>query len=189
MSTESSQPFWLKNLPNYLTFFRIAVNPILLLLYPFDIKGIKVFCAALFALACFTDWLDGFIARRFNLETRLGAILDPIADKILIGTAIILIVSTNHLLPWLGGGLLCREIAVSGLRLAACQQKFSIDVSYIAKIKTFILDFSLTCLLVSYSLFGWPFLEIGMISIWFAFFISYYSAWLYLKDFMSKVTI
>ena len=80
------------DLPNHLSLFRIVTVPILLILYPLALKFYsKIFCSGLFALSAMTDWLDGFLARQFNLESSLNA-LDPIADKVLTGTALILII-------------------------------------------------------------------------------------------------
>lgn len=183
MQYNDHNPRWLKDLPNQLTLIRIAVVPILLILYPLGIESIKLFCAALFMLAAMTDWLDGFLARKFKAESKLGALLDPIADKMLTCTALLLIASSHAIWAWLAGTLLCREIAMSGIRLVASQQGITINVSLLAKFKTLFLDVALVCLLVNKPLFNWPFQEVGMISIWFALGCSLYSAYLYCREF------
>lgn len=180
---------WWRLLPNYITFFRIAIVPILLLLYPINIFGLNVFCAFLFAIAALTDWLDGYIARKFRLESKVGALLDPIADKMLIASALVLVASSQNLWAWMAGLLLCREIAISGLRLIALQHNFNLDVHYTGKIKTIFLGVALTCLMINYPLFGWPFEEVGMISIWLALFFSIISIWIYIKKLLNKITL
>ena len=182
---------WWRLIPNYLTFFRIAVIPLLLLLYPLNIFTLNVCCAFLFAIAALTDWLDGYIARRYKLESKIGALLDPIADKMLMASGLILVASAQNLwvLTCLAGFLLCREIAVSGLRLVALQHNFHLHVHFTAKIKTICLDVALTCLMVNYPLFGWPFEEVGIISIWLAFFFSLMSIWVYLKKILQQLDL
>lgn len=180
---------WIRSLPNQLTLFRMAVVPVLLVLFPLNIKGLNVFCAVLFMLAALTDYFDGMLARHFSVESRLGAIMDPVADKTLVGASLILIAANGALWTWMAGLLLCREIGMSGLRLVALEQGFTIDVSNLGKWKTFFLDVAVVCLMVNEPLFGWPFREVGMIAIWTAFAFSMYSAWLYLQSFLSKIKI
>ena len=174
---------WSKNIPNQLTLMRIAAVPILLVLYPLDMENVKVFCGLLFMLAAMTDFADGFIARRFNAESQIGAILDPIADKLLTAVALLLLASNGAMWTWMAGLLLAREIAMNGLRLVARDQNVDIPVSSLGKWKTLFLDVSITCLLVDKQLFGWPFHEVGMTAAWLSFFLSYYSAYLYFSNF------
>jgi CDP-diacylglycerol--glycerol-3-phosphate 3-phosphatidyltransferase len=175
-----------KNLPNQLSLFRIAVVPFILLIYPLDYHPLRMFAALLFTLAAISDWLDGYIARKYQLESRLGAVLDPIADKMLTGSALILLAGTHAVWPWLAGFLLARELGMSGLRLVAQEQGITIKVNTFGKVKTLVMDVALVCLMVNYPLFGWPFREVGMISIWLAVVLSFYSAWLYIREFMEQ---
>lgn len=180
---------WLRSLPNQITFVRIGAVPVLLILYPLNVENLKIFCAFLFLLAALTDWLDGFVARRLQLESKIGALLDPIADKMITAVALILLASSNLLWNWMAGLLLCREIAMNGLRLIALEQGIDIKVSSLGKWKTFFLDVAIVCLMVDKQLFGWPFREVGMTSIWLAFFLSYYSAYLYFSSFLESSKI
>ena len=180
---------WLKDLPNQLTLFRIAVVPLLLILYPLDFKQLNLFCAALFTLAAITDLLDGFIARQFKLESKLGTILDPVADKMLTASALVLVSHSGALWAWMAGAFLCREVAISGIRMMAHQEGIELNVSLMGKWKTLFMDVALVCLLVNFPLFGWPFREVGMVSIWMAFFASMYSAHFYVKDFWDKFKV
>ncbi|MEZ4741452.1 MAG: CDP-diacylglycerol--glycerol-3-phosphate 3-phosphatidyltransferase [Bdellovibrionota bacterium] len=178
---------WLRDLPNQLTLFRIAIVPLLLLLFPLDFRPLKLFCAFMFALAAISDWLDGFIARRYDSITKLGKILDPIADKILTAAALVLLTDAQVIYAWVAGLFLCRELAVSGLRHMAAQQQIEIQVSPLGKWKTFILDVALTCMMVNEPLFGWPWVEVGMICLWTSLLISLYSAWEYGTKFWKMV--
>lgn len=180
---------WLKGLPNQLTLFRIAVIPLLLALFPWGLESLNIFCAALFAIAALTDFADGFIARQFKMESKLGTLIDPIADKLLTTAGLVLLTGSNLVWSWLAGILLCREIALSGLRLVAQQQGLSIPVNWLGKGKTFFLDLAIPCLMVKKPLFGLPFWEVGMISLWISLVLSLVSAWVYIKGFLKQADI
>ena len=130
-----------KNLPNYLTYLRIAVIPALIVFYLWGeafLKGQLPFyiSAFLFAIAGITDWLDGYVARMWHAQSNIGRFLDPIADKLLVATALLLLV-TRHpadLLPAIA--IVCREILVSGLREFLAEIRIGIPVSKLAKFKT-----------------------------------------------------
>lgn len=187
MPRNSDSTMRFKHLPNQLSMFRIVVVPVILIIYPLEVHSLRLFAALLFALAAISDWLDGYIARKFYAESKLGAVLDPIADKMLTGSALILLASSHGVWPWLAGFLLTREMGMSGLRLVAQQQGIVIAVSMFGKLKTLALDLALVCLLVDYPLFGLPFHEVGMVSIWVALALSLYSAWLYVREFAERV--
>ena len=112
--------------------------------------------AAIFALAAFTDFLDGYIARKYNLVTNLGKFLDPIADKVLVSTALILLLVPPQgivIMPWYASifvaVILARELIVSGFRLVAAKNGQVIAADKSGKLKTFITDVSIVVLLVS----------------------------------------
>ncbi len=178
-----------KNLPNYLTLFRVAVIPLLFLLFHFEVRKTNLICAFLFTIAALSDWLDGFLARRYNWETKLGALLDPAADKMLSAAAIILLACYGRMWSWVAGIFLCREISISNLRLIACQQGITINVNGWGKLKTFALDVAIVCLFVDEALFGWPFKEVGMITLWCALALSLISAIMYGRTFYQKVLV
>ena len=180
---ESRPSSWLHSLPNRLTAARIAIVPLILIIFPLDWEGLQIVCAFLFAFAAATDWADGYVARRFKAESKLGAVLDPIADKMLTTAGLLVLASEKHLYVWVAGILLCREIGVSGLRIVAADRGFKIPVSFLGKIKTIVLDVSIFCLMIHAPLFGWPIREIGMVSIWVALLLSLVSGGLYLRRF------
>ena len=188
MSKIPPVPSWLKDIPNQLTLFRIAVIPLLLVFYPLNIQTIKLFCAFLFIVAAATDWLDGFLARLMHAETKLGVILDPIADKMLTTAAVVLLTYTQALWGWLAGLLLCRDVGISGLRLIAMEQDIHVPVHPTAKAKTFFLDIGLFALMLEGLSSSWPSRELGMLCIWAGFFCSYYSGWIYAHNVFMRYT-
>jgi CDP-diacylglycerol--glycerol-3-phosphate 3-phosphatidyltransferase len=108
------------NLPNLLTLLRLALIPVLVaLLAVGESPGLAVGAAAIFVSAAFTDWLDGYVARRRKEVTDLGKLLDPIADKLLILSALVMLVEAGRIPGWLVILILAREFAVTGLRAVA----------------------------------------------------------------------
>lgn len=179
----SSLP-WLRQLPNQLTLARIAVIPLLLFIYPMDFTVTNVLGALIFAAAGLTDILDGYVARRYDSETRIGALLDPLADKMLSGACIILLANCKALPAFIGGLLLCRDIGISGLRLVSLELGHTIKVSSYGKLKTVFQDVGIFCLLMRMDLFDFPFRVTGMICIWIALMLSLYSGYLYANEFL-----
>lgn len=178
MASSFHVPDFMKNLPNKLTIGRIAIIPLLLILFPLDIQFLNIFCAVLFAIAAATDFADGYIARRYNTESRLGAILDPIADKILVTATVVLLTNAGNLPAFLAALLLCREVAVTGMRLVAVEHNFTIQVNQFGKLKTAVQDLGIFCLLIKTPEFH----SVGMVAIWVALGLSYYSAFQYWKE-------
>ena len=128
-----------ENIPNYLTLFRIAVIPLLVGVFYLPTEWSNIVAATLFVLAGITDYLDGFLARHWQVQSSLGRFLDPIADKLLIAAILVVLVDTRilqgwHILPTLA--ILCREILVSGLREHLAELKVNVPVTYLAKWKT-----------------------------------------------------
>lgn len=128
------------NLPNILTLTRIILIPVFVLLFYLPVGWSHVATAAIFALAGATDWLDGWVARRYNLTTALGAFLDPVADKLMVAVALILLVE-DHANLWLSIPALVivsREIVISALRewMAEIGNRTKVAVSWVGKVKT-----------------------------------------------------
>jgi CDP-diacylglycerol---glycerol-3-phosphate 3-phosphatidyltransferase len=139
--------------PTMLTLARIVMIPVLVLVFYLPYKWSNFASAAVFALAAVTDWLDGWIARRYDLHSAFGAFLDPVADKLMVAVALFLIVQ-GHPTPWMAlwaGVIVGREIAVSALRewMAEIGQRATVKVALIGKIKTIAQMFALLCLLYS----------------------------------------
>ncbi len=124
------------NLPNILTFLRILLVPILVVVLLTKFEGKEFVGLALFLIAALTDFLDGFIARRWGLVTRLGKLLDPAADKILTSAAFISLVELGRAPAWIVVTIVAREFAISTLRSVAATQGVVIAASWSGKLKT-----------------------------------------------------
>ena len=138
-------------LPTWLTLLRIVLIPVLVLTFYLPWQWSNFASAGVFALAAFTDWLDGWIARRWRMSSAFGAFLDPVADKLMVATALFLIVQ-GHPTPWMAfwaAVIVGREIAVSALRewMAELGQSATVKVAAIGKIKTVVQMIALLCLL------------------------------------------
>ena len=138
-------------IPTMLTLARIVMIPVLVAVFYLPGKWTSVAAMLVFALASITDWLDGWIARRWHQYSAFGAFLDPVADKLMVSTALFLIVQA-HPTPWMAcwaGVIVGREIAVSALRewMAELGQRATVKVATIGKIKTVAQMVALACLL------------------------------------------
>ena len=128
------------NLPNILTMIRVVAIPVLVLVFYLPFKWSDLCAAALFLAAGVTDWLDGYLARKLNQTSPLGAFLDPVADKLIVGVALVMLVQV-HATAWLAVPamvIVSREIAVSALRewMAELGQRARVAVSQLGKVKT-----------------------------------------------------
>jgi len=126
------------NLPNKLTVLRVLMIPFFVVFMLTDIGGShgKYISLALFALASLTDLLDGKIARKYNLVTNFGKFMDPLADKLLVCSALICLVETERLAAWIVIVIIAREFIISGFRLVASDNGIVIAASYWGKFKT-----------------------------------------------------
>src|SRR5256712_9624462 len=127
----SSQLNW----PNKISWVRIFLVPLLLVFLISPAGWFPVIAATIFLVAAFTDWLDGHVARSTNQITRLGQLLDPIADKLLVTAALVSLVGRQQVPAWLGVIIICRELAITGLRAMAADQHIIIAADGFAKYK------------------------------------------------------
>ena len=137
--------------PTMLTLLRIVLIPVLVLVFYLPFRWTNFLAAAIFAFASITDWLDGWIARRYDQYSAFGAFLDPVADKLMVATALFLIVQA-HPTPWMAlwaAVIVGREIAVSALRewMAELGQRAKVSVATVGKVKTVVQMVALICLL------------------------------------------
>ncbi|HEX5661891.1 MULTISPECIES: CDP-diacylglycerol--glycerol-3-phosphate 3-phosphatidyltransferase [unclassified Lysobacter] len=137
--------------PTMLTLARIVMIPVLVLVFYLPFKWTNFASAAVFILAALTDWLDGWIARRYHQYSAFGAFLDPVADKLMVASALFLIVQ-GHPTAWMAfwaSVIVGREIAVSALRewMAELGQRARVQVAAIGKIKTIVQMVAISCLL------------------------------------------
>ena len=124
------------NLANKLTMLRVVMIPAFVIVLYADFEGFRYVALALFAIASFTDFLDGYIARSRNLVTDFGKFMDPLADKVLVMTAMLMFVSWGQMPVWVLAVVLARELAVSGLRMIAATEGKVIAAAWSGKVKT-----------------------------------------------------
>ena len=124
------------NLPNKLSIIRVALIPVIVILLYQQSDACRIIAGALFIIASLTDFLDGYIARKYNLVTNFGKFIDPVADKLLVLTTLIMLLHRGQTEAWIIIIILCRELAVDGLRLVAITQGKVIAASPFGKIKT-----------------------------------------------------
>tara|TARA_B100001248_G_scaffold110515_1_gene82486 strand:- start:871 stop:1455 length:585 start_codon:yes stop_codon:yes gene_type:complete len=176
--------------PNYLTIGRIIIVPIFV--FTFYLPGFygDILPFALFVIASFTDFLDGLLARIYKEESKLGELLDPIADKIIVATALILLVMDNTIKSYeviAAIIILTREILISGLREFLAKGKIKLPVSNLAKLKTFLQMFSISLLLLGdtgnkiLNFQDYNSQTIGIILLWLSAFLTLYTGYDYLR--------
>jgi CDP-diacylglycerol--glycerol-3-phosphate 3-phosphatidyltransferase len=128
------------NIPNTLTVSRIILIPVLVLVFYIPFENHKLVAAAVFGLAAITDWFDGYLARRLAQMTEFGAFLDPVADKLMVAVALVLLVEQHDTLVFTLAAcvIIGREIVISALRewMAELGERTSVAVSYVGKVKT-----------------------------------------------------
>ncbi len=173
------------NLPTILTLLRIAVIPVFILVFyaPFDWSHAA--SAAIFALAAITDWLDGFLARKLGQTSPFGAFLDPVADKLMVAVALILLVEADPS-PWLAIPamvIIGREIAISALRewMAEIGESAQVKVSFIAKVKTMLQMVALLLMLYFNPVAGFPTYKTGLVLLYVAAGLTLGSMVIYLR--------
>lgn len=172
---------WRKQLPNWLTYLRIIAIPLVFL--TFFIRGDMgyVLTASLFALASVTDWLDGYLARLWEAQSSIGRFLDPIADKLLVATCLLLLVSEHRagLVPSIA--IVCREILVSGLREFLAEIRVSVPVSRLAKWKTGVQMVAIFLLLLGPASPLGDVALLGDLLLWLAAALTLFTGYAYLK--------
>jgi CDP-diacylglycerol--glycerol-3-phosphate 3-phosphatidyltransferase/cardiolipin synthase len=181
------------NVPNILTVLRIALIPVFVGIFylPNDKASltaipahwVNVTAAAVFALAAFTDWLDGFWARKFNQTSNFGAFLDPVADKLMVAAALIVLVEFERIGAVIALIIIGREIAISALRewMAGVGERSSVAVAQMGKIKTAAQMLAILLLLYYDKINGFNTKLVGQVLIIFAAFLTLLSMAYYLK--------
>ncbi len=194
----TGQPNQIMNLPNTLTVARIAVIPILALILMSPSRSAGFWAAILFAVASITDWLDGYLARRMGIVTIFGKFLDPIADKLIVMAALIMILPFNRVPAWMVLVILGREIIITGLRGIASSEGIVIQASDLGKYKTIFQIVAILGLVLHYD-YNWffglshPLLTVnmhnfGMFFLWIATILTAWSGVDYLIRFIKIIT-
>jgi CDP-diacylglycerol---glycerol-3-phosphate 3-phosphatidyltransferase len=196
MSLDNKDPVW--NLPNILTLLRIAAIPVLVVVLFSPSRTAGFWAAVIFAIASFTDWLDGYLARRMGIVTTFGKFLDPIADKLIVMSALIMILPFRRVPAWMVLVILGREIIITGLRGLASTEGIIIPASNLGKFKTIFQIVAILGLLLHYD-YRWffavdnPYLyvnmhNVGMFYLWIATVITIWSGVDYLVKFVRVIT-
>jgi CDP-diacylglycerol--glycerol-3-phosphate 3-phosphatidyltransferase/cardiolipin synthase len=152
-------------LPNALTWLRMFLIPVFTAVFFLPFSWTNLVCTLLFALAAITDWLDGYLARRWGQTSAFGAFLDPVADKLMVSTALVLLVQEipTFWMSLAAAVIIGREIAVSALRewMAQAGSRAKVAVSMVGKFKTTAQMIALLFLLYREPIAGFPTLEVG----------------------------
>ena len=154
------------NGPNKLTLFRIATVPIIVILLLFPSKICTFIAALLFSAAAITDYLDGFYARKRGLVSTLGKVMDPIADKLLVSSAFIMLTSLGWIPAWIVCIIIGRELAVTGLRNIIAEKGEDISASNLGKYKTGFQIAAIIPLMIHYQFWGLNVQVIGVLFLW-----------------------
>jgi CDP-diacylglycerol--glycerol-3-phosphate 3-phosphatidyltransferase len=156
------------NLPNTITMIRIGVIPALFCLLFSPGPGMSLVIAILFIAAALTDLLDGYIARRYQIVTTMGKFLDPIADKLIVNTAMILMIPIGRIPAWIVAVIIIRDFAVDGIRNIASSEGMIIQASPLGKRKTLCQIFAVSALMIHYPFIGADAHAVGMIILYIA---------------------
>jgi CDP-diacylglycerol--glycerol-3-phosphate 3-phosphatidyltransferase len=161
--------------PNALTMYRMAATPVIVILMLFPNRLSTLIAALLFSAAAITDFFDGFLARRRGLESSFGKIMDPLADKVLVSSALIMLASYGWVPAWMVCIIIGRELAVTGLRNFMIENKIDVGASSLGKYKTGFQIAAIIPLLGHYTYFGIDFHAIGSLFIWVALVMTIWS--------------
>ena len=162
------------NLPNSITLVRIGVIPVLFLLLLNPGKVLSLIVAIVFIIAAVTDLLDGYIARKYDIVTKIGKYLDPLADKLIVNTAMIMMIPIGRIPAWIVAIIIMRDFAVDGLRGIASDD-FVIYASKLGKQKTLCQIFAVSALLIHYPFFGADAHAVGMAVLYLALVLTLWS--------------
>ncbi len=175
----------LYNLPNLLTVARIVLIPVFVVVYYLPAPWSATAATAIFVAAAVTDWLDGYLARRLQMTTALGAFLDPVADKLMVATALIVVLQADPQL-WLAMAVMViigREITISALRewMAELGSRAEVAVSEIGKFKTAAQMVAISLLVYRDDVWGMPVYLVGQVLLYIAVVLTLWSMVLYLR--------
>lgn len=180
------------SIPNVLTWTRIILIPLFVASFYFPSKWANIASALIFCFACVTDWLDGYLARKLNQITTFGAFLDPVADKLLVTTALVMLVgeyaSAYLVIP--AAIIIGREIAISALRewMAEVGKRKRVAVGYIGKIKTALQMIAIVILLSQPTNLDLPLVWAGFVLLYVAVVLTLWSMFSYIRAAVLEVS-
>jgi CDP-diacylglycerol--glycerol-3-phosphate 3-phosphatidyltransferase len=175
------------NLPNTITLIRISVVPFLFILLSSPGEFWSLILAILFVAASLTDLLDGYIARKYQMITTMGKFLDPIADKLIINTAMILMIPIGRIPAWIVAITIMRDLIVDGIRSIASSDGLFIQASRLGKQKTLAQIIAVTALMINYPFLGADTHLVGIVILYIAFVLTIYSGADYFIKFYRRI--
>lgn len=183
------------NLPNAITMARMAMIPAILWFTYYESRRASFIAAILFAIIGATDFLDGWVARQRGLVTVIGKFLDPLADKLVVMSTLVMLVHLGRVAAWVVIVIIGREFIVSGLRTIAMSEGIVISAGQEGKVKTIFQLIGITFLLLHYAYpidFGFRSFEydaskVGLVLLYLSMVFSVWSAWVYFSDFLKAV--
>ena len=177
------------NLPIALTWLRVAAIPLVVAVFYLPSDWLSAFdknltATVIFVFAALTDWLDGYLARRLKQESAFGQFLDPVADKLIVAAALLVLLNMDRVQVWVALIIIGREITISALRewMALLGAGKSVAVHLVGKLKTTAQLIAIPFLLLNDTLFGWlNCAQVGTWLIWIASFLTLWSMFYYMK--------
>lgn len=175
----------ISNLPNTLSLFRMVCIPIVVICLYFQGRWGSFLATLFLGMAFITDILDGFYARKYGAVTVLGKFLDPLADKILVSSTLIMLMALDRIPAWVVILIVARELAITGLRSIAVSEGVIIQASSLGKYKTIFQSVATLGLCLHYEYLKIDFHVVGMLFLWVALILTLWSGWAYLRQFNS----
>ena len=178
------------NLPNSLTLLRILLIPVFVWFFSESSPDRALAAGLVFACAAFTDFLDGYLARKSGQITNLGKLLDPVADKLLVASGLILLVQFQRVAVWLAIVMIARELIVTGARVVAAKEGFVVPADSLGKFKVIGQIGGILCLILQgvWVQSEVPLATIGTGLLYIALFFSIFSGWRYLMQIFKKIS-
>jgi CDP-diacylglycerol---glycerol-3-phosphate 3-phosphatidyltransferase len=178
------------NLPNSLTLLRILLIPVFIWFFSESSPDRALAAGLVFACAAFTDFLDGYLARKSGQITNLGKLLDPVADKLLVASGLILLVQFQRVAVWLAIVMIAREMIVTGARVVAAKEGFVVPADSLGKFKVIGQIGGILCLILQgvWIQSEGPLATIGTGLLYIALFFSLFSGWRYLMQIFKKIS-
>lgn len=171
----------LSSVPNLLTGFRFALIPLLIVLFSVEQSTkVELWSFVVFTIAAVTDFVDGWVARHYDIETVFGKLMDPLADKVLVTTVLVMLIPIGKVAAWVCLLIVCREIIITGFRGLAATTGKVVAAGSLGKLKSNFQYFGLGCLIFPVNFLPIPYLyQIGTVLIYIALFLGLWSGAVY----------
>lgn len=177
---------WKRQLPNMITGLRIAMVPAVVYCLLFDDAFMGLLGAIFFGVASISDWFDGYFARKYDVVSVLGKLLDPVADKLLVTAALVMFIPLNRISAILVILLISRDYLISGLRSVAASEQIVVAAGDVGKWKTAIQMFAIPAVMLKVDYFGIPWMKLGVWALWLSLILSMLSGAQYMLGFFGQ---